>query len=182
MIYYDIICTYCPSQEIKHLPPFIKHGNGQSTTVDAHWFSPYRSFKHPFGGFPKWWYLKIDGLYWKIPWTWMIWGYPYFRKPSFLSKGFFTTNVAMLDDSRVKKCHPRFPQVTGCTAGAQHARIKVAGGTANPALLLWHPVDVDRNQTWLATSTISIFTYIHYEHLWTMNRGFKLGKASNLHL
>ena len=31
-------------------------------------------------GFHKWWYPKIDGLYWKILLAWMIWGYPHFRK------------------------------------------------------------------------------------------------------
>ena len=27
---------------------------------------------------------KMDGLWWKIPLKWMIWGYPHFRKPSFI--------------------------------------------------------------------------------------------------
>ena len=26
-------------------------------------------------------YPPMDGLQWKIPLKWMIWGYPYFRKP-----------------------------------------------------------------------------------------------------
>ena len=26
-------------------------------------------------------YLQMDGLEWNIPLKWMIWGYPYFRKP-----------------------------------------------------------------------------------------------------
>ena len=25
----------------------------------------------------------MDGLQWKIPFKWMIWGYPYFRKPPY---------------------------------------------------------------------------------------------------
>ena len=29
------------------------------------------------GGFHKWRYPHMDGLYWKIPLKWMIWGYPY---------------------------------------------------------------------------------------------------------
>ena len=33
-------------------------------------------------GFLKWGYPKLDGLYCKIPLKWMIWEYPYFRRPS----------------------------------------------------------------------------------------------------
>ena len=33
--------------------------------------------------FQKLGYPKMDGLWWKIPFKWMIWGYHYFRKPSF---------------------------------------------------------------------------------------------------
>ena len=36
------------------------------------------------GGFHKWGYPKMDGPWGKIPWKWMIWGYPYFRKPPYL--------------------------------------------------------------------------------------------------
>ena len=28
--------------------------------------------------------FETDGLQWKIPWKWMIWGYPYFGKPPFM--------------------------------------------------------------------------------------------------
>ena len=35
-------------------------------------------------GFHKWVYPKMVGLQWKIPLNWMIWGYPYFRKPSYM--------------------------------------------------------------------------------------------------
>ena len=36
---------------------------------------------------------KMVGLYWKIPLKWMIWGYPYFRKPPYTLFYFFSTNV-----------------------------------------------------------------------------------------
>ena len=35
----------------------------------------------PNGGFHKWGYPKMDGVYVKIRLKWMIWGYPQFRKP-----------------------------------------------------------------------------------------------------
>ena len=34
-------------------------------------------------GFHQWGYPKMVGLYWKIPLNWMIWGYPYSRKPPY---------------------------------------------------------------------------------------------------
>ena len=37
-----------------------------------------------FMGFHKWGYRKMDDLYWKILLKWMIWGYPYFRKPIYI--------------------------------------------------------------------------------------------------
>ena len=36
-----------------------------------------------YGGFLEWGYPKMDGLYWKIPFKWMIWGYHHFRKPPY---------------------------------------------------------------------------------------------------
>ena len=36
-----------------------------------------------YGGFLKWRYPKMDGLYWTTLLKWMIWGYPYFRKPPY---------------------------------------------------------------------------------------------------
>ena len=30
------------------------------------------------------WYPKMDGISWKILFKWMIWGYPYFRKPPYI--------------------------------------------------------------------------------------------------
>ena len=39
---------------------------------------------YKYGGFPSpWGYPKMVGFWWKIPLKWMIWGYPYFRKPSY---------------------------------------------------------------------------------------------------
>ena len=35
-------------------------------------------------GFHQWRYPKIDGLQWTILLKWMIWGYPYFRKPPYI--------------------------------------------------------------------------------------------------
>ena len=35
--------------------------------------------------FLKMGYPKIDGLQWKILLKWMIWGYPHFRKPSYIA-------------------------------------------------------------------------------------------------
>ena len=37
-----------------------------------------------YGGFHKWGYPKIDGLQWNTLLKWMIWGYPYFRKPPYI--------------------------------------------------------------------------------------------------
>ena len=34
-------------------------------------------------GFHQWGYPKMVGLFWKIPLNWMIWGYPYSRKPPY---------------------------------------------------------------------------------------------------
>ena len=36
-----------------------------------------------YGCFQKLGYPKMDGLQWKIPLTWMIWGYHHFRKPPY---------------------------------------------------------------------------------------------------
>ena len=33
------------------------------------------------GGFHKWGYPNMDGLEWKIPFKWMIWGYRHLWKP-----------------------------------------------------------------------------------------------------
>ena len=41
-----------------------------------------------YGCFLKWWYPKMDGLQWKTLLKWMIWGYHYFRKPSYGSSKF----------------------------------------------------------------------------------------------
>ena len=38
----------------------------------------------------------MDGLYWKIPVKWMMWGYPYFRKPPYLYKSIYNSNSAKI--------------------------------------------------------------------------------------
>ena len=43
--------------------------------------STCRSLRQLNGGFHQWVYPKMDGLEWKILVTWMIEGYPHFRKP-----------------------------------------------------------------------------------------------------
>ena len=47
-------------------------------------YSPGKTFtlrQLGIGGFHKWGHPKTDGLEWKIPFKWMIGGYPCFRKP-----------------------------------------------------------------------------------------------------
>ena len=47
-------------------------------------------------GFPKKWGIpRMDGLSWKIPLKWMIWGYPHLWKPPYIQYRFFQ---AMFDD------------------------------------------------------------------------------------
>ena len=43
-------------------------------------------------------YPKMDGLEWKLPLKWMIWGYPQFRKPPFIinCKQFTATSLSMM--------------------------------------------------------------------------------------
>ena len=51
--------------------------------IDSQWWI------HRYGGFHNWGYPKMDGLYGKIPWTWIIWGYPCFRNPPYMSLDWF---------------------------------------------------------------------------------------------
>ena len=47
-------------------------------------------------------YPKTDGLWWKIPLKWMIWGYPYFRKPP--PRGPRSCAKIVTDPSRGSEC------------------------------------------------------------------------------
>ena len=55
-----------------------------SSCLDRHIQSQVPSMDHM--GVPEMVVSKVVGLKWDIPWRWMIWGYPYFRKPPYRAK------------------------------------------------------------------------------------------------
>ena len=88
-------CERCLREELRH-----------DLRVWAHRFSRHREGERresvkPFGGNHGFRWMahvflvsingespKMDGLEWKIPLHWIIWGYPYFRKPPYVFFGF----------------------------------------------------------------------------------------------
>ena len=104
-------CT-CPDQWpggwdlIFHMiPPWIQWGyDGDMTQEDLavsniwglrDWrFKEGIRFMALYGGFHKWRYPKMEGIKWKIPWKWMIWGYPPFLETSIcMTGGYQKSNV-----------------------------------------------------------------------------------------
>ena len=52
-----------------------------------------------YGCFQKWWYPKMDGLWWKTLLKWMIWGYPYFRKHPYIHSVYHPPGVYTPQDA-----------------------------------------------------------------------------------
>ena len=83
------------------------------------------------GGNHKWGIYKTDGLWWKILGKWMIWGYPYFRKPL---HGFMKLILLLCFSAHVKIDFTQLSQWCQCSEEK------------------WEPLGSPKNPTTITTS------------------------------